>query len=321
LFADVFKLDHEDRRKLVICGISAGFAAVFGTPVSGALFGIEVLYLGRMDYSLLFPSLVAGIIAHLVCGVTPPVAVLRESFGALNQPELVLLSIMFGAVFGLVALTLIETMRAMEKALKRFEKHPYLIAAFGGVALIGLYSLAGDSYAGLGMATIESAMAGTAKLFVLAFLFKILATAITLETGGSGGIVTSLFFIGATAGAALAHVLHLPEGAFAAFGFVAIVAAAANTPIAACVMGMELLPAPVGVYAALCSCTAFLIAGHRSVYASQKIGMSKSSALEMRLGGTIGEMRPAKMHLREGSWSRWLALLNPLAPRRAKDTQ
>jgi len=72
LFADILRLRDEDRRRLVICGISAGFAAVFGTPVSGALFGIEVLYLGRIDYSVIFPALVAGIVAHLVCGVQPP---------------------------------------------------------------------------------------------------------------------------------------------------------------------------------------------------------------------------------------------------------
>jgi H+/Cl- antiporter ClcA len=316
LFADVFKLEPEDRRKLVICGISAGFAAVFGTPVSGALFGIEVLYLGRLDYSVLFPSLMAGIVAHLVCGVKAPVPALHESFGALNQPELILLSIVFGAVFGLVALVLIETMRALGKALRRFKNHPYLVAAAGGAALVVLYSLAGDSYAGLGIATIDSALAGTAKLFVLAFLFKILATAITLETGGSGGIVTSLFFIGATTGAALARVLGLPEGVFAAFGFVAIVAAAANTPIAACVMGMELLPASVGVYAALCACTAFLLVGHRSVYASQKLGMSKSPDLEFSFGGDIGEMSSSQMHLRKEGWMKWLAFLNPAGRRR-----
>ncbi len=311
LFADVFKLDHRARRKLVICGISAGFAAVFGTPVSGAIFGIEVLYLGRLDYADLFPSLLAGIVAHLVCGVNPPVPALQESVVALGAPQLILLSIVFGGVFGLVALALIETMRALGKFLRRFESRPNLVAAAGGLALVGLYSSAGVSYAGLGLATIDSALAGTAHLVALAFLFKILATAVTLETGGSGGIVTSLFFIGAAAGAALAHVLHLPEGLFAAFGFVAVVAAAANTPIAACIMGIELLRGPLGVYAALCSCTAFLMVGHRSVYASQKLGMSKSENLELKLGGTVGDMTFAQMHLRGAGWSRWLSFLNP----------
>ena len=240
---------------------------------------------------------------------------LHESFGALNQPELIFLSILFGAVFGLVALILIETMRALGKALKRFEEHPYLVAAVGGVALIGLYSLAGTAMRAWDSRRSTPALAGTAKLFVLAFLFKIFATAITLETGGSGGIVTSL-------------VLHrgrdrLRAGAPASssgrrvrrFRFVAIVAAAANTPIAACVMGMELLPAPVGVYAALCSCTAFLIVGHRSVYASQKLGMSKAEDLELKLGGTVGAFTAAKMHLRQAGWERWVPFLNS-APRR-----
>ena len=94
----------------------------------------------------------------------------------------------------------------------------------------------------MGTLTIGTALSGTAKL-LLSFALKIISTALTLETGGSGGIVTPLFFIGATGGAALAHALRLPGGMFDAFGFVAVVAAAANTPIAAAVMGMALLPA------------------------------------------------------------------------------
>jgi H+/Cl- antiporter ClcA len=312
LFADVLRLSDEDRRRLVICGIGAGFAAVFGTPISGALFGIEVLYLGRIEYPVLFPCIVAGITAHLVCGVQAPVPHLRESFGRLNQPEMVMLSVLFGAFSGLMALILIEMMRFLEKGLHRFQRHPYRVAVGGGLALVPLYLLAGDQFAGLGTQTIEAALSGTAKLFLLAFLLKSLATAVTLETGGSGGIVTPLFFIGAAGGAAIAHALHLPQGAFAAFGFVGVVAAAANTPIAASVMGMELLPGPVGVYAALCACTAFLIVGHRSVYASQKLGFSKSAGLEVTLDVPIGEVRPADLRIKEGSLTDRVHRLRPM---------
>jgi H+/Cl- antiporter ClcA len=118
LFADCLRLTDEDRRRLVICGIGAGFAAVFGTPLSGALFGIEVLYLGRIEYAVLFPCLMAGIIAHLVSGVAPRVAALPGGIAALGQTNLVIMSIAFGAVCGLVALLLIETMRAMEHRLR-----------------------------------------------------------------------------------------------------------------------------------------------------------------------------------------------------------
>ena len=301
LFADVFRINDEDRRRLVICGISAGFASVFGTPISGALFGIEVLYLGRFDYTVIFPSLVAGIVGHLACGVQPPIVVMAGGFGNLSQWLVILLSLASGALFGFVALLLIEALRAVEHLAKRVAGHPYLLAAGGGVALIVLYALAGDRYSGLGVPTINGVLAGTITVSWAAFLFKILATSLTLETGGSGGIVTPIFFIGATSGATLAHLLGLPQGMLAAFGFVAVLAAAANTPIAASVMAIELLPTPIAVFAALSAATAFLIVGHRSVYASQKLGLSKSAGLEVQLGGAIGDVDIGAIRAKKGT--------------------
>lgn len=314
LFADVLRLNDDDRRRLVICGIGGGFAAVFGTPISGALFGIEVLYLGRIEYAVLFPCLVSGIVAHLVCGSRAPVPVLPEGLGGLGRSELVGLSIVFGAVFGLVALLLIEAMRGLERGLRRFEEHPYLVAAVGGVFLAAFYAFVGDTYAGLGVPTIENALAATGTIAILAFLWKIVATTVTLGTGGSGGIVTPLFFIGATSGAALARLLHLPTGLFAAFGFVGVVAGAANTPIAAAVMGLELLPRDVGVYAALTAGTAFLLVGHRSVYASQKIGLSKSAGLEVPLEGPVGDLMRSGLHARKGSLTEKVTRLGSRRP-------
>jgi H+/Cl- antiporter ClcA len=142
---------------------------------------------------------------------------------------------------------------------------------------------------------------GTTTVFAGAFLIKILATSITLESGGSGGIVTPIFFVGATSGAALAPVFAMPVPLMGAVGLVAMLAAAANTPIAAAVMAMELLPGPEGVYAALAASTAFLMVGHRSVYASQKIGLSKSAGLDVELGGPIGEVDRRSVRIRKGS--------------------
>ena len=300
LFADLLRLSDEDRRRLVICGIGAGFAAVFGTPISGALFGIEVLALGRIDYEVLFPCLMAGIVAHLVCGVPPLAPPLHESIGVLRQSTLVPICLGFGAAFGLIALLLIETMRGLERSLRRFESRPYTLAFTGGAFLALFYAAAGPSFAGLGTDTIELALSGAVRFALLAFAAKILATSVTLETGGSGGIVTPIFFIGATSGSAFASLFGMPSGAFAAFGLVSVLAAAANTPIAAAVMGIELLPGPVGVYAALCAGTAFLIVGHRSVYASQKLAFSKSPGLEIPLDLPVGQLG-RRVRVRPGS--------------------
>jgi H+/Cl- antiporter ClcA len=301
LAADLLRLRDEDRRRLVICGISAGFAAVFGTPVSGALFGIEVLYLGRIDYTVIFPAMVAGIVAHLACGVRPPFPALATPFADTSQISTILIMLVCGALFGLMALLLIESLRFFERALRRYEKYPYRLAAGGGIGLVLLYFAAGDAYAGLGTETINGVLAGTTAVFAGAFLIKILATSITLETGGSGGIVTPIFFVGATGGAALAPLFGVSPSFMGAAGLVAMLAAAANTPIAAAVMAMELLPGAEGVYAALAASTAFLMVGHRSVYASQKIGLSKSAGLEVELGGAIGDVQRDSMRVRKGS--------------------
>ena len=164
LFADILRLGDADRRRLVICGIGAGFAAVFGTPVSGAFFGIEVLYLGRIEYPVLFPCLVAGIVAHLVCGVGAPIP------GPVGFPIFEQRTSGHGMVRGSrfssasplawMALLLIETMRRTgDHLLRRFAHRPFAVAvAGGGIFLVAFYTVFGNTYAGLGIDTIEAAL-------------------------------------------------------------------------------------------------------------------------------------------------------------------
>ncbi len=300
-FADILRLSDADRRRLVICGIGAGFAAVFGTPVSGALFGIEVLALGKIEYPVLYPCLVAGIVAHIICGSTPPFPVINSSEHMLAAPFLVLIALCSGTVFGLAARAMVESMAFVEMLLHRWNKHPYLAAFVGGTVLAVLYSTLGSAYAGLGTKTIDLAMSGAAGVSAIAFAVKIVSTSISLETGGSGGIVTPLFFVGSTLGSTIGSHFGLPPALLASFGFVAVVAAGTNTPIAASIMAIELLPSEVGVYAALCACTAYLIMGHKSVYKSQLLGYSKSSGLDVPLNIAIGELSRNDIKMIPGS--------------------
>jgi H+/Cl- antiporter ClcA len=219
----------------------------------------------------------------------------------MGQIEMVLVSLLSGLVFGIVALLLIETMRGLDRLIKPFQEQRYLVAMLGGVVLVVIYSLAGGRYAGLGTETIDGLLAGTLTVSLFAFLIKIVVTSVTLETGGSGGILTPIFFIGASSGAALGTLLGFPPMVLASFGFIAVLAGAANTPLAAAVMAIEVLPSSLGVYAALAAATAYLMVGHRSVYASQKLGFSKSAGLDVPLGGTIGDIERSDLRIRKGS--------------------
>jgi H+/Cl- antiporter ClcA len=219
----------------------------------------------------------------------------------MGQVQIILVSLASGVAFGFVALLLIESLRNTARIVRRVEAHPYLLAASGGTLLVAIYLTAGSQFSGLGTATIDGVLSGTVTAGVMMVLVKIAATAITLETGGSGGIVTPIFFIGITSGAALAPLFGVSPHLLASFGFVAVLAAAANTPLAAAVMAIEVLPAPEGVYAALAAVTAFLIVGHRSVYASQKLGLSKSGGLDVPLGGAMGDFDATSVRVRKGS--------------------
>jgi H+/Cl- antiporter ClcA len=306
-FASLLRLDDVDRRKLVICGISAGFATVFGTPIAGALFGIEVLVLGQMMYEVLFPSFVAGIVGYHVAITMgaqyahPPVCLPPQVTG-LSVVELVLL----GIWCGLIALIFIETMNLTHKYSERFFKNRILRAAFGGALLILITVIASPRYVGLGLDTLASGWKGNA-LPTGAFFWKILATSITLGCGGSGGVVTPIFFIGTASGNLFAQLFN-PQfiAAFSAIGMVALLAGAANTPIAASVMAIELFGPGIAADAALTCMVSFLIVGYRSIYPSQLLGVLKSDSLVVATGMPIGDVDYAKVSHREKSLVRFV---------------
>lgn len=287
VFADIFRFSNRDRKKLVICGISAGFASVFGTPIAGAIFGVEVLFAGSILYEVLLPSFIAGVTAFQVSkalGVAyfyhplDFVPVFSQAFFA----KIVLA----GIVFGLCSMLLVEVLKWVQRFSAKLEMAMPLRGLIGGGILIVLALVTSTQYLGLGLDTIQWTLEGD-KVLWYAFLLKILFTSITLNFGGSGGIVTPIFFIGCTAGAAFAEIMHLDSATFAAVGMVCLLAGSANTPIAASILSVEMFGPLIAPYATVACVISFLMTGHRSVYPSQVLAIKKTEAVMVEIGKTM----------------------------------
>jgi H+/Cl- antiporter ClcA len=273
----VFRLEHEDRRIVLMTGVSAGFAAVFGTPLAGAVFGLEVLAIGRMRYDALFPCVVAAIVADQVClafGVHHTHYIVPEvvPIGAWS----VLAVVIAGIIFGLVGAVFATAAHKLGATVKRHIAYAPLRPFVGGVVVaVAVWALDAYNYIGLGIPDIVRSFHEPMKPWD--FLGKLVFTVVSLGTGFKGGEVTPLFYIGATLGNALAPLLHLPFPMLAGIGFVAVFAGAANTPIATTLMAMELFGSEIGPLAAVGCITAYLFSGHTGIYHAQRVGHSKHS--------------------------------------------
>jgi H+/Cl- antiporter ClcA len=265
----ILHLDREDTRKLAICGISAGFAAVIGTPIAGAIFGVEVLFVGAVLYEVLLPAFVAGIIGYAVA------AALGAPFwyhAVTVAPEFnqyfFLKVILAGIFFGLVSLAFIALVRAGKAIAQGSVQRRLLLALSAGFLIAFFASGVSNDYLGLGLHTVESTIEGAPAAPAAPF-WKSIFTFLTLAGGGSGGLLTPVVFVGSTAGSLFATWVGGTIGTFAALGAVALIAGAMNTPIAASVLAIELFGAAIGPYAALASIIAFSITGKLSVYPAQ----------------------------------------------------
>ncbi len=302
-FSGLLRFNDQDRKKLVICGISAGFASVFGTPIAGALFGVEVLFVGTMLYDVLLPSFVAGIVSYQVSS-SLGIAYFHEPVSIIPafSSYFFLKICLAGLFFGLCSLIFIEILKLLERTSGRLKIDKPFKGLIGGAALVILALLFSSSYLGLGLETIKVSLDG-GVIPAGAFLLKMLFTAITLSFGGSGGIVTPIFFVGATAGSLFGRMLGFDPSLFAAVGMVGLLAGAANTPISASIMAIELFGPQIAPYAAVACVISFLMTGHRSVYPSQVLSLAKSSSLAISKGSEIRDLREVKFLPRKKSVS------------------
>ena len=289
------RLNAELRKRLVACGVSAGFASVFGTPIAGAIYGVEMLAVGRIRHDFLFPGIVAGVTAYVVSrwwGV--PYPEFHISFDATFTLLLFLKTVVVGIACGLAALTFVELHRQVRAAFawlhERTGLWPPLAPLMGGMLLAVLVIAVPTDYLGLSLPVMDRALAGE-SMPALGFLWKALLVALTLGSGFYGGIVTPQFVIGAVAGGACAPLLGLAPAQGAAVGLVAVVAAASNTPVAALIMGVELFGGGSIWYVAGACAAAYLVIGHRSVYPAQHLAYAKSAWLVATPGALVGEER------------------------------
>lgn len=290
-FCRWLRLGEADVRTLLQAGVAAGFGAVFGTPLAGAVFAMEVIAIGLVNYRAIMPCLLASVIGDYACSAWGiqhthyPIAPLLEAGGGTARLNGILLGkvVLAGAAFGLASLLFSELAHSLQRGFKRLIPWAVVRPFAGGAIIVGLTFLIGTrDYLGLGVTAAPGGHATTIQscfepggATAWSWFWKILFTTITISSGFKGGEVTPLFFVGAALGNVLAVVLGGPADLFAGLGFVAVFAGAANTPLACTIMGIELFGSAHVIYLATACFSAYLFSGHSGIYLSQKIGASK----------------------------------------------
>ena len=252
MLARWFRVGKENRRLMLMSGVAAGFGAVFGTPLTGAIFAMEVLVIGRLQYEALVPVLVASMVGDATCsawGIHHTVYHLDVAHTAgTHAPFHVLLlgkTVLAGIAFGLAGFLFSELTHRVQWEMARLVPYAPLRPALGGVIVIALmFAVGSRDYLGLG---VDASPGGHVSIVTSfeeggatsgSWLWKTVFTAVTVGSGFKGGEVTPLFFIGSTLGHAVGNLLQEPVALFAALGFIAVFAGAANTPLACTVMGV-----------------------------------------------------------------------------------
>ena len=264
------RMKAHQRRILLMTGVSAGFASVFGTPLAGAVFGIEVLAIGSVSYEAIGPCFLAAFVADLV---TRAWHIRHTVYAVESVPAMsawgILWAVAAGVAFGLVAMGFARATHGIAAAAKGMIAYAPLRPFVGGLLVTAaVFALGTTKYIGLGIPGIVAAFGQQQPWYDWAA--KFVFTAVTLGFGFKGGEVTPLFFIGATLGNALSHVLPLPPGLLAGMGFAAVFAGAANTPIASTLMAMELFGAEAGAYAGIACVVSYLFSGEAGIYRGQR---------------------------------------------------
>jgi len=292
LFGKWFRLDPKEMQILLTAGIAAGFGAVFGTPLTGAIFAVEVLTVGRIQYHAIFPCLVASIVGDLTVSAwqihhisyridTLALPNLFETYFSLNL-FLVVKIVIASIAFGLASWLFAQLVYRLKRFFLSLTPKAWLIPLLGGLIIILMTLILGKpDYLSLGVdaeypgaVTIPSAFQEEGA-DTWSWLWKTAYTSVTISSGFKGGEVTPLFYIGATLGNTLSILLDAPVSLFAALGFIAVFAGATNTPLACTIMGVELFGSEYLIYFAIACYTAYFFSGQTGIYSAQQLGVKK----------------------------------------------
>ncbi len=268
-------MDEKDGHIMVMCGMSALFAALFGAPMTAAVFALEVTSVGIFHFSAILPCLTSALTAVSVAGllgVAPEVFPLAEvfpfSFGSVGAAALV------AVVCAGVSIVYCLVLRRGGKALARVIPNSYVRAAAGGAAVAVLTWLLGTTaYNGAGMDVIAAAVGGNAR--PEAFALKMLFTALTMTSGYKGGEIVPAMFIGATLGCVLGGLLGLPAGMGASVGLIAMFCGSLNVPISSVFLGIELFGGTNMRFFAIAAVISYVLSANFGLYEEQKIVYSK----------------------------------------------
>jgi H+/Cl- antiporter ClcA len=299
--ARLFRLEVTDVRLMLMAGISAGVGSVFGTPLAGMVFGMEVLAMGRIRFDGLIPCLIASVVGNWTCEAW---WVVRAKYVVPEVPPLtvwlVVVVLISALAFAMASVVFAELTAGLHGLFKRLMPWAPGRPILGGVTIIALAWVTGgpkSPYLGLSLPLIFGSFEPNG-VDLFAFAWKILFTAVTLSSGFKGGEVTPLFLIGAALGCTLGRLFGLPPGFLTALGFVAVFAGAANTPLSSTLMGIELFGHKYGVFLAIVCCGSYIWSGHRGIYPSQRVGTLKATHDEVPDETTMDK---ARQNLRHGS--------------------
>ena len=277
-FGKLFKLDKEDTSILIMCGMAAGFSALFGTPVAAAVFAVEVTIVAAAQYSALVPCMVSGVTAAVISkmlGAEGESFIVSgiPSFNSEAAPNLLRVTVL-GAACAAVSVLFCIAIHEAGRLYAKYIKNVYIRAAAGGLIVVALTLLIGTTdYNGAGMDVIERAFSGRA--FFLAFAVKIIFTALTLGAGFKGGEIVPSFFVGATFGCAFGGLIGLSPSFGAAVGLLAVFCGVTNCPFATIILSIELFGAGGFVYYALAIAISYMLSGYRGLYSAQQFYQSK----------------------------------------------